>query len=75
MRGNAPQVVEALWAAKEEPPAKLVGFSFVSSGNLAERKDRRKEGNEYAAIGKAGGNLPALFRKEPIRGGLPIRRH
>ena len=28
MRGNAPQVVEALWAAKEEPPAKLVGFSF-----------------------------------------------
>ena len=29
MRGNAPQVVEALWAAKEEPPAKLVGFSFL----------------------------------------------
>ena len=29
MRGNAPQVVEALWAAKEEPPAKLVGFSFI----------------------------------------------
>ncbi len=29
MRGNAPQVVEALWAAKEEPPAKLVGFSFT----------------------------------------------
>ena len=29
MRGNAPQVVEALWAAKEEPPAKLVGFSFA----------------------------------------------
>ena len=28
MRGNAPQVVEALWAAKEEPPAKLVGFSL-----------------------------------------------
>ena len=33
MRGNAPQVVEALWAAKEEPPAKLVGFSFVQ-GNI-----------------------------------------
>ena len=31
MRGNAPQVVEALWAAKEEPPAKLVGFSFKLS--------------------------------------------
>ena len=30
MRGNAPQVVEALWAAKEEPPAKLVGFSFCA---------------------------------------------
>ena len=30
MRGNAPQVVEALWAAKEEPPAKLVGFSFLA---------------------------------------------
>ena len=29
MRGNAPQVVEALWAAKEEPPAKLVGFFFL----------------------------------------------
>ena len=31
MRGNAPQVVEALWAAKEEPPAKLVGFSLLYS--------------------------------------------
>ena len=32
MRGNAPQVVEALWAAKEEPPAKLVGFSLWPFG-------------------------------------------
>ena len=38
MRGNAPQVVEDLWAAKEEPPAKLVGFSFSAisgCGNLS----------------------------------------
>ena len=34
MRGNAPQVVEALWAAKEEPPAKLVGFSLAEIDSL-----------------------------------------
>ena len=50
MRGNAPQVVEALWAAKEEPPAKLVGFSFFMFWGL----------RPIVCMGHKGGGLASL---------------